>query len=158
MKNTDINEIISYLFDRPWDEDLNDDDEEQLQIAYNDIIDKYGWQGVFPAIDQYMRTRCNDGITACNFAHLLWNYNYESPQHFSDPYCLLAYLYYRMDMDPKKYDAVDIMDGLAQELLSSPDDRSHDPFWNTNYIPEKDPLILSAVEKLRKERSESGNK
>ena len=157
MKNTDISEIINYLFDRPWDEDLNADEEEQLQNTYNAIIDNYGWPRVLSAIDQYMRSMCNDGISACNFAHLLWNYNYETPQQFSAPYCFLAYLYFRMDLDPKKYDAVDIMDGLAQELLSSPEDRSHDPFWNTDYIPEKDPLILSEVEKLRKERRENGS-
>ncbi len=42
------------------------------------------------------------------------------------------------------------MDGLIKDLLSTENDKSRDPFWNPDYIPEKDPDIIAEVEKLRK--------
>ena len=56
-----------------------------------------------------------------------------------------------MNLEPSKYDEVDIMDSLVKDILASEEDKSHDPYWNTDYKPENDPDIINEVEKLRKE-------
>ena len=98
-----------------------------------------------------MRAKCLDGESVFNFVSLFFSYNCYEIRKIKNPYQFLGYIYYRMDLNPWKYDAVDLLDGIVRDLLSSPDDKSHDPFWNPDYIPEKDPEIIAEVERLRKE-------
>lgn len=63
----------------------------------------------------------------------------------------MGYLYYRINLNPWEYDCIEVFDGLVYELLSGENDISHNPYINYDYIPEKDPEIIKAVEKLRKE-------
>ncbi len=150
MNKSELYREIIFLFNRPWDEELTDEKEEELQERYDNLVNDYGWNLVFESIDKYLRSECLDGDSACNFAHMYWGYNCYSPKKVDSPYAFLGYLYYRMNLDPYSYDAIDIMDGLVKDLLSTKKDKSYDPFWNTNYIPEKDPVIIAEVEKLRK--------
>ena len=151
MKESALYDSIIYLFNRHWDEEITDEEEEKLQEKYDKLVNECGWEVVFEEINKYMRRECLDGNSACNFAHMYWGYNCYSHKSISCPNSFLGYLFYRMDLEPWKYDAVDIMDGLVKDLLSTENDKSHDPFWNTDYIPEKDPAIIAEVEKLRKE-------
>ena len=150
MEKSALYDNIIYLFNRHWDDELSDEEEEQLQEKYDNLVNEYGWEVVFEAINRFMRTECLDGESACNFAHMYWGYNCYDPKSIVCPYSFLGYLFYRMNLEPWKYDAVDIMDGLVKDLLSTENDKSHNPFWNADYIPEKDPDIIAEVEKLRK--------
>ena len=151
MDKSELYDNIYFLFNRHWDEELTDEEEDMLQEKYDKLVHECGWGSVFEAINKYMRTECLNGDTACNFAHMYWGYNCYSPKSIDFPYSFLGYLFYRMNLEPWKYDAVDIMDSLVKDLLSTKSDKSHDPFWNTDYIPEKDPDIMAEVEKLREE-------
>ena len=153
MKKINIYEQVRYLFNRRWDEELTDEQDEKLQNEYDILINEYSWKVVFDSIDNYMRSECIDGESVCNFAHLYWGYNCYEPKKIESHYRFLGYIYYRMDLNPWKYDAVDLLDGIVNDLLSTPDDKSHNPFWNPDYIPEKDPEIIAEVERLRKEKA-----
>lgn len=154
MNKSKLYNDINFLFNRYWDEELTDEEDDMLQEKYDKLVNEYGWEAVFEAIDKYMRTECLDGYSACNFAHMYWIYNCYGFKKIAFPNSFLGYLFYRMNLEPQKYDAVDIMDGLVKELLSTPDNKSHDPFWNTDYIPEKDPDIIKVVNKLRQENNQ----
>lgn len=152
MINNELLEVVDFLFDRQWDANIDDDEEdERLQTIYDNTVARYGWENTFESIDNYMRTKCLDGESVFNFVSLFFSYNCCEIRKIKDPYRFLGYIYYRMDLNPWKYDAVDLLDGIVKDLLSSPDDKSHDPFWNPDYIPEKDPEIIAEVERLRKE-------
>ncbi len=148
MNKSILYDNVKFLFNRKWD-DITDEEDDILQEIYKILIRESGWEAVFAEIDKYRRTECLDGESACNFANLYWSYGcYEQIVAF--PYSFLGYLYYRMNLDPWKYDADVIMDSLFYKLLCTENDDSHNPFWGTGYTPETDPDIIAEVEKLRK--------
>ncbi|MBQ7502555.1 hypothetical protein IJT93_07560 [bacterium] len=146
-----LKNLIFYLFNRRWDEDLTDGEEEKLQNIYENTISDYGWKRVFKEIDNYMRSSCPDGESACNFAHLYWGYNCADFKDIDNPVRFLGFIYYRMELSPFKYDAIEVMDGLVHELLCTEGDKDRDPLWNAYYVPEEDPRIIEEAERLRKE-------
>lgn len=148
MNKSILYDNVKFLFNRKWD-DITDEQYDILQKIYNILINEFGWETVFAEIDKYMRTECLDGESACNFANLFFLYNYDF-KNIPSPYSFLGYLYYRMNLDPWKYDADVIMDTLFDKLLSTENDEIHNPFWGTGYTPETDPDIIAEVEKLRK--------
>lgn len=151
MINNELQEVVKNLFDRQWDANIdNDEEDERLQTIYDNTVAKYGWENTFESIDDYMRTKCLDGESVFNFINLFFSYNCYETRKIKNPYRFLGYIYYRMDLAPWKYDAVDLLDGIVNDLLSTPDNKSHDSFWNPDYIPEKDPDIIAEVEKLKK--------
>ena len=143
MDKSELYDNIYFLFNRHWDEELTDEEEDLLQEKYDKLVNVYGWETVFTEIDKYMRTECLDGDAACNFAHMYWGYNCYSPKNIDCPYSFLGFLFYRMNLEPWKYDAVDIMDGLVKDLLSTKSDKSHDPFWNTAFT--RGPGLLGSL-------------
>ena len=149
MNNEKLREVIEYLFNRRWDEEQIED-EDNLQEMYDNAIEKYGWVQTFDVIDQYMRTSCLTSESTINFANLFWCYNCTKHLKIPEPYRFLGYLYYRVDCKPWNYDCADLYEGLVYHLLSGEDDYSHNPFTNCDYFPEKDPDIMEEVEKLRK--------
>ena len=82
-----------------------------------------------------------------NFAHLFFYYG-GSEQPLRDPYPFVSYLYYRVDAAKYGADATDIFDSIVIPLLSNIGDVSLEN--EPDYVPEKDPRILFAVEAWRK--------
>lgn len=146
-----IEDTVNYLFDRDFNEEITDEQEDELDKCFNEAISKYGWDKTFEAIDSYMRLKCLDGNEATNFALWFSFYRCSEAGKINEPYRFLGYLYYRMELEPWKYDALDIMDGLVKDILSNENDKRCDPFWNEEYKPENDPEIIAEVEKLRNE-------
>jgi len=144
MSDQALKEVIYSLFNRRWDDDLSDEEEERFQNLYDSTVEKYGWEQVFDVIDQYMRDSCLTSQTIVNFVNLFWEYNCETPRKISDPYRFLGYLYYRVD-------CAEVYEGLVYNLLSGEDDFAHNPFSNYDYIPEEDPGLVAEIEKLKKE-------
>lgn len=153
MDKSELYDNISFLFNRHWDEELTDEEEEMLQDKYDILVNNQGWESVFCAIDHYMRSECLTGDAACNFAHLFWGYTCANPRKIPEPYSFLGYLYYRVNSKPWDYDCAEVYEGLVFNMLSGEDDYNHNPFTNYDYIPEKDPEIMAEVEKLRKENA-----
>ncbi|ORX86956.1 hypothetical protein BCR32DRAFT_324677 [Anaeromyces robustus] len=151
MSNQALKEVIDSLFNRRWDDELSDEEEEKFQNLYDSTVEKYGWEQMFSAIDQYMRGSCLTSDTTINFANLFWNYNCEISRKIPNPYRFLGYLYYRVNSEPWKYDCTETYEGLVYKLLSGKDNYTHNPFTNYDYIPEKDPFLIAEIEKLRKE-------
>ncbi|MCR5639393.1 MAG: hypothetical protein K6F97_11240 [Lachnospiraceae bacterium] len=151
MSDQSLEEVIDSLFNRKWDDDFSDEEEEMFQELYNNTVEMHGWEKTFDAIDRYMRNSCLTSDAIINFVNLFWEYNCENPRKISDPYRFLGYLYYRVDSEPWKYDCAETYEGLVYNLLSGKDDYTHNPFTNYDYIPEKDPDIMAEIEKLRKE-------
>lgn len=148
MTNDILSDTIEYLFNRPWDENLSDDEIDALDDKFSETVDIYGWENTLNAILDFMYSNCVDGESACNFAHMFWGYGAYT-YSVNKPYEFLGYLYYRMDMKPWEYDAADLIEGLVKELLSTNGDESHNPFVNYDYLPENDPEIIKEVEKWR---------
>ena len=68
MINNELQEVVKNLFDRQWDANIdNDEEDERLQTIYDNTVAKYGWENTFESIDDYMRTKCLDGESVFNF-------------------------------------------------------------------------------------------
>lgn len=81
-----------------------------------------------------------------NFAHLYWEswwWNYP----IKEPYRFMGYFYYRIGMDVEEYDSdQDILDSLSCSILPRSGYKQADLYENPYYIPERDPLMIQAVE------------
>ncbi len=85
--SSNLTETVNYLFDRDYEMfPENEDEAEKLENTYDALIDEYGWSNTFEAIDRFMREKCLDGISVCNFAHNYWIYNCSNFRKIDDPY------------------------------------------------------------------------
>ena len=146
MNNID-NETL-YLFNRLYDVDLSDEEDEALlDRAHQQVID-YGWDKTFESWKQYLFTKCLTPESVINFAHLFWCYDgceYVIP----DPYNFLGYMYYRIDMNTTKYDEMDILDGIATTILPMAGYGKADLMNDPYYSPLDDEQIIAEVEKFK---------
>ena len=85
MINDTLSEKIKYLFDRYWDEELTDEQEDALQAIADDIVSSYGWDAVFVAAENYLHEYCLTPESAVNFAHNYWGY-YWADKPIADPH------------------------------------------------------------------------
>ena len=81
-----------------------------------------------------------------NFAHLYWEswwWNYP----IKEPYRFMGYFYYGIGMDVEEYDSdQDILDSLSCSILIKSGYKQADLYEDPYYIPERDPLMIQAVE------------
>ena len=69
-----------------------------------------------------------------------------------EPHKFLAYFYYMIDCQAKKYDGdYDMLYSLATNILPKAGYSEADLYLNPYYMPEQDPKILAEVEALRKQ-------
>ena len=152
MNTTEISSMITYLFDRYWDEDLSDKEIDKLEQDAEDLVSEYGWEHVYPIALDYLHNKCIAPQDIINFASNYWTYGwYDHP--IPDPYAFLGYLYYRINFETAKYDPMDILDSLATTILPKAGYRDADLYLNPYYMPESDPKIIRAVEEYRKKDS-----
>lgn len=149
MTDKDLDISIVFLFNRDFNVMTTNEEEKELKRKFSELTAKYGSEKTFGAIDRYMRTRCLNAASAKNFAKWFHFYGCSESKMPDNPFKFLAYLYYRLDMKPWEHNAITIMDTLAYELFYSEKDKSRDPFWGGDYIPEKDPEIIAEAEKLK---------
>lgn len=148
-----------FLFERdylkellPDDDSVTEEMEEQYEQTADYLISKFGWDMVFSCWNNYLHTKCDSPEKVVNFAHLFWAYGGQE-QLIPTPHNFLAFFYYRLNMEPQKYDAVDIMDSLSTTILTLSGFSEADITLNPNYVPECDPKIIAEVEKY-KEKNE----
>ena len=78
MIHNDLNATILYLFNRYWDEDLTEDEEDAFDEEAELAINTYGWSTVFEAANSYLRNNCKDPASVINFAHHYWIYGWHN--------------------------------------------------------------------------------
>ena len=155
MDNKELYKKIKYLFDRYWDDDLSDADQDKLEQYADDLVEKFGWSEVYNATVDYLHTECVTPDSVINFASNYWTYGwYENP--IPDPHRFLGYLYYRVNYETERYDVMDILDSLATTILPKAGFPEANLVLNTQYMPENDPKIRDAVEQFR--LAENNNK
>ncbi len=149
MKNS-IDDETKYLFDRSYDVDLPEDEDEALLDFAKNQIKKYGWKSTFDSWKRYLFTQCTTPEAVINYANLFWCY--DGCDHIiPDPYPFWAYFYYRIDMKTSVYDDTDILDGLAITILPKAGFKEANLMENPYYMPESDEELIAEVEKYKRE-------
>lgn len=139
-----LNKELYSLFNIRWDEERTDEEDDLLDEAANNLIEKYGWDAVFSELMTYLQTNCTSPENAVNAAHLIWGYGwYEN--HIPEPYKFLGFFYNAVDFETSKYDESDILDSLAITILPAQGYDSADLVKNPYYMPESDPQIIAAA-------------
>ena len=149
MIDSKLTDKIDFLFNRPWDEDISEEIEDELDNEAAALLSEYGWNEVYPILFEYLKEKCESPEAVINFAHLFWGYRlYEHP--IPKPHEFLGYFYYRINFDTSKYDPLDILDSLTTTILPKAGFKEADLYLNTQYMPENDSKIMAAVEEYRK--------
>lgn len=147
-QNEKIIKATAYLFNcRHDDPDFDSNDSYEHSDTAQELIDEYGWEKVFPYWFDYLQKCCPAAEDVINFANLFFYYG-GADHPLRDPYPFISYLYYRVDTAKYGADATDIFDSIVIPLLSNIGDVSLEN--EPDYIPEKDPRILSAIKAWEK--------
>ena len=93
MEKTSLEKTIFNLFNRDFNEELTDDQEEELEELFSETVSIYGWKETFNAIEHYMYLSCVDGFSANNFALWFSFYRCSEVGDIYNPYRFLGYLY-----------------------------------------------------------------
>ena len=146
MEENKIISVTQYLFDCRHDDPSFDDDNYNHSDTAEALIEEFSWKTVFPYWFEYLQNNCPTAEDVINFAHLFFYYG-GAERPVRDPYPFISYLYYRVDTTKYGGAATDIFDSIVIPMLTRIGDVSLDN--QTDYVPEKDPVILSAIEKWR---------
>jgi hypothetical protein len=92
--------------------------------------------------------KCHTIDDVINFANWFWSYEGQKYQ-IEDPYSFLAYFYYILDFKTQEYDSSDILFTLSTAILKKAGYKYADTYNNPEYMPETDPQMIEAVERLR---------
>ncbi len=126
---------------------LSEEESDDFERRAAALIHEFGWSEVFSCWNDYLRSHCHTAEEALNFANLFWVYEgYVHP--IEHPYDFLAWFYYCIDMKKYADDAITIMDSISIEILSRAGIRNVG--WNENpyYVPEEDPEMIAAVQRI----------
>lgn len=148
MSSQELSIGIEYLFNRPWDEDLTEAEEEVLEEKAEALVSEYGWDAVYRTFTDYLYSNCSKPEDAINAACCFWNYHWEN-RIVPTPYVLLSYFYYRINLDEQKYDSQGILDSLAIEILPKAGVSKADLVQNPYYSPVLDDELLQLVEQWK---------
>lgn len=144
----DLSKDIHELFDVCWDEEMTDEQEDEFYTNAKKIIKQYGWKKVFSELMNYLQINCKTPEFAMNVAHLFWDYGwYEN--FIPEPYKFLGFFYNAISFKISEYDDSDILDSLATTILANQGINSANLRNNPYYVPEEDPMIISAAEKWK---------
>lgn len=149
MDNQQILDTIHYLFNRDWDEDLTDAQEDELETQAINLIKVYGWERTYSVFTQYLFQEVTTPEQAINVASILWLHPWLD-QNIPDVYALLSYFYYRVNMDADRYDSQGILDSHCITLLPKAGYPNADLMKNPYYTAETDPRMLTYVDKWKK--------
>ena len=145
MKIDTLHSEIEYLFNRCWDEDLSDEDQDELEKAADNLVIEYGWNAVYSAAVNYLHTICITPEAVINFASNYWTYGWQD-NPIPDPHHFLGYFYFRLNYDTAKYDTVDILDSLSTTILPKAGFSEANLELHPQYMPENDPKIQTEVD------------
>ena len=149
MITDDLQQDINYLFNRDYQEELTDEQEDELAEYAKNIIKKYTWKKVFKCASEYLYNNCKTPEEVMNFAYWYNGYGW-AKRKISNPYKFLGYFYYRINFEIQKYDDNDdMLYCIATSILPKCGISETDLYHNPYYTPEDDPNIIAEVEKYR---------
>lgn len=142
--NQELKEKIKFYFDIPWDDEtISDELNEQYDEEFEQIIDSYGWNEVYSCMKDLLVNDYTTDDAIVNWCHAFWNYGVGiETRYIPDPYLLVAYLYYRVDVLDNSA-AFDIFDSIAITILPIPDDEEN------MYAANADPKVLKLIDELK---------
>ena len=148
MTHNNLEEPTVFLFNRTYEDPINEELEDEILDTVDEQIAKFGWKDTFLSWEKYLFDNCTTPESVINFANLFWWFGGQDhpipiPHHF------LGYLYYRIDLDMKKYDTMGILDSLSISILTKAGFSEANLVLNGYYTPENDPLIIEAVNSYR---------
>ena len=73
MSEQNLKNIINYLFNRYWDEELTENEEDKIDEVAKSVISEYGWSRVYKALTDYLYQNCHTPEEAINAACNFWN-------------------------------------------------------------------------------------
>jgi len=139
-----IKGITSYLFDCDFLSDNFDPEgkEEHLNKA-QELQESFPWIDIISEWHTYLYTNCNTAESVINFANLFFYYG-GADEYNPDPYKFIGFLYAKVDMGTYWYQAGDLFDSIAVDILSNQQliNISEDPYYN----PLKDQKIIDEME------------
>ncbi|MBQ9372194.1 MAG: hypothetical protein IJU03_08385 [Thermoguttaceae bacterium] len=144
-----LSEILRFLFERNWEEELTEEQEDELRDQASAVVQEYGWQEVYAATFEFLIKNCTTPEAVVNFAHLYFEFSWNE-RAIPSPHRFLGYLYFRVDCNPLKYDGDVIFDSLAISILPICGFREADLMVNPCYSPDLDPKIKAEVEIWKK--------
>lgn len=147
MNTQDIRAITHELFGVSFRGEEFQRDKAKLQESAENLIEEAGWDATYEAWFEYLIHNCTTPEHVLNFVHLIRYYD-DFSHAIPDPYNFLGYFYYRLELNPAKYDAVDNMDEMSFEVLMRAGIKE-DLWLDDSYVPEKDPEMIKAVEQWR---------
>ena len=148
MSEQNLKNIINYLFNRYWDEELTENEEDKIDEVAKSVISEYGWSRVYKALTDYLYQNCHTPEKAINAACNFWNCRW-SDQIIPNPYTFLSFFYYKINLDETTYDQPGILDSLAITILPKAGIKKADLMNDPYYSPLLDPNLLSMVDKWR---------
>lgn len=152
MNTQDINNITTGLFGVMFSGEDFQHNKATLRKSAEKLIEEAGWDAAYKAWFDYLIHNCTTPELVLNFVHLIRYYD-DFSHAIPDPYDFLGYFYYRLELNPAKYNAVDNMDEMSFEILMKAGIK--DNLWSDDsYVPEKDPEMIKAVERWRERASE----
>ncbi len=114
------------------------------------LIQRHGWDAVYPAWKEYLFTCCDTPEKVYDFAVRYEVYG-GLDHRVRRPYDFLGYIMYRLGPDdPYRLGEIflDIGIGMVSQAGRR---READEWYNPYYMPDQDPLILAWVRKYKKE-------
>lgn len=139
---------IEILFNRYWDEDLTEDEEDALDASAEAVVSEYGWEAVLLELQAYLIANADSPEKAVNTAHIFWDLRW-SEKPIPNPYDFIGLFYYCVNMETDKFDGSDILDSIATTILPKNGVQAANLYLNPYYMPENDPEIKAAVERWR---------
>ncbi|MBO4408241.1 MAG: hypothetical protein J5786_03090 [Clostridiales bacterium] len=149
MNIQDIKNKTAELFGVSFEGDDFSKTKDALYKSAQTLIEDAGWRATYEAWFEYLIQKCKTPELVINFVHLIRYYD-DFSHVIPDPYRFLGYFYFRLELNPAKYDAVDNMDEMSFEVLMKAGIKE-DLWLDDSYIPEKDPEIIKAVERWKEE-------
>ena len=139
MTNETKQKINAYLSSK-WDDDtIPEEVTDKLLDEMEEIISKEGWKNIYPIMKNYLINQCKTTDDVINWCNLFWDCAGYKKLPVPDPYKLVAYLYYRVEIT-KHDNAFTILDSIALNILQI--DIMKEPCYAAN----ADPKILKIID------------
>ena len=144
--NEQLNIEMLKLFDNDYFSD-DFDPEGPFQALADEVLEKYDWSDIYSWFYSYLTQECDTDVKVYNAINLFYGYWYlDKP--IKNPYELIGYIYYRIDLDEHWEEWGDFIDGFAIGILErcGKADLMKDPYYRSW----EDKNVIAAVEEWRK--------
>lgn len=145
MDKNVIDKIKFYFSWQTEDESIPDEVSEKYMHDMGEIIKENGWKNVYPVMKQILREDCKDVNEIINWCNLFWCYAACDNLPIPEPYKLVAYLYFKVDI-AEYPDAFTVLDSIALNALNI--DLINEP----NYAANADPKIVKLISEFKENK------